>query len=359
MLVNRLFFGVRGSSNLYDDAVRYSYMITERAKEKYRILVFWEKHGLQATMDAFPVKRSTLFVWKKILKDNEGRLESLNDESRSPKNKRKRIINPKIESFIVRLRQEHPGLGKDKVKPLLDNYCQAQGIKTISSSTAGRTITDLKKKGAILSMKKLSFFARTESFREVKPIRRKKTRRNNYNPQQSGDLLQIDTIAKFIDGIKRYIVTAIDLKSDFAFAYSYANPSSLNAKDFFHKLEQVAPFAIKRVQTDNGSEFELYFREYIEKKNIIHFHNYPNCPKMNAHIERFNRTLQEEFINWNKETLAYDLDGFNHKLIDWLLWYNTERPHHSLKNIPPMRYILNNLSLTPQKSNMWWTHTFI
>lgn len=34
MLINKLFFGVRGSSNLYDDAVRYSYMITEKAKEK-------------------------------------------------------------------------------------------------------------------------------------------------------------------------------------------------------------------------------------------------------------------------------------------------------------------------------------
>lgn len=357
MLVKRKFYGVRGSFHLYEDAVKSSYMITEKAKFKYRVLVFWEKHGLEATMDAFSVKRSTLFAWKKGLKDNNDRIESLNDKSKAPKNKRKRIIHSKIESFIIQQREEHPRLGKDKLKPLLDSYCQKEGIKTISISTIGRVISDLKKKGLISTNNKVSFFAKTDRFIEIKPIRRKKTRRKGYQPKESGDLLQLDTIVKFINGIKRYIVSAIDLKSDFGFAYSYTSPSSLNVKDFFTKLEQVAPFSLKRVQTDNGSEFECYFREYIERKNIIHFHNYPKCPKMNAYIERFNRTLQEEFVNWHKETLAYDLDEFNHKLIDWLLWYNTERPHHSLKQIPPMRYILNSLSLTPKKSNMWWTHT--
>src|SRR3990167_745426 len=62
---------------------------------------------------------------------------------------------------------------------------------------------------------------------------------------------------------------------------------------------------------------------------------------MNACVERFNRTIQEEFIDWHKETLAYDIDEFNRKLIDWLLWYNTERPHYFLRMIPPMRYIIN------------------
>ena len=78
---------------------------------------------------------------------------------------------------------------------------------------------------------------------------------------------------------------------------------------------------------------------------------------MNACVERFNRTIQEEFIDWHKETLAYDIDEFNRKLIDWLLWYNTEKPHYFLRMIPPMRYIINNLFSTPQKSNMLWTHT--
>lgn len=358
MRILRINYHVKGFAKLYEDAVKFSYMLTEKAKYKAKVLGFWEKHGLEAAMDAFPVKRSTLFVWKKQLRQGGGKLESLNEKSKCPKNKRKRIVNPRIDSFIINLRIEHPRLGKDKIKPLLDRYCQAQCLKEQSVSTIGRILQDLKNKGKIPERKKLCFYARTGSLTQRKQIKRKKIRRKDYKPEKAGDLLQIDTIVKFINGLKRYIITAIDLKSDFGFAYAYTSASSQNTKDFFSKLEAVAPFSIKRIQTDNGSEFENYFQDYISLKSIIHFHNYPKCPKMNAYIERFNRTLQEEFIDWNKEALAYNLEEFNRKLINWLLWYNTERPHYSLKMISPMQYIINNLFLTPKKSNMLWTHTF-
>jgi len=93
---------------------------------------------------------------------------------------------------------------------------------------------------------------------------------------------------------------------------------------------------------------------YLTKNEIIHFHTYPRCPKMNAEIERFNRTLSEAFISKNKHLLANDLEAFNHKLIDWLLWYNSRRPHWSLGLISPLRYISNKLE---EKSQKWWTDT--
>lgn len=357
MRILRISYHVKGFATVYNDALKWNRMLTEKAKHKAKILIFWEKHGLEATLDAFPYKRSILFEWKKTLKHNNGNLESLNEKSKSPKNKRKRIVEQKMEDFIINLRTEHPGLGKDKIKPLLDKYCQKQSLKKQSASTIGRILQDLKKRDKIPTGKKLSFYARTGNLIERKQqIKRKKIRRRDYRPETAGDLIQIDTIVKFINGIKRYITTAIDLKSEFGFAYGYRNASSSSAADFFKKLESVAPFRIKRIQTDNGSEFEHHFRDYAENKNITHFHNYPKCPRMNAYVERFNRTLQEEFVNWNKETLAYDLEKFNRKLIEWLLWYNTERPHWTLRQIPPMQFIINNLFLTPKKSNMLWTH---
>lgn len=55
--------GIKGFKRVYEDAVRYRHMITEQALEKARILVFWEKHGLATTIEAFPeVKRRTLFL---------------------------------------------------------------------------------------------------------------------------------------------------------------------------------------------------------------------------------------------------------------------------------------------------------
>ena len=171
MQVKRIFCGVRGSFHLYEDAVRWAYMLTEKAKYKAKVLVFWEKHGLLATMDAYSIKRSTLFLWKKQLKDNNGVVESLNEKSKSPRSKRQRTINSQTESFILNIRKEHPRIGKDKVKALLD---QQEGLEHISTSTIGRILSDLKKKGLIPINKKLSFYARTGNLIERNPINARK-----------------------------------------------------------------------------------------------------------------------------------------------------------------------------------------
>jgi putative transposase len=112
----------------------------------------------------------------------------------------------------------------------------------------------------------------------------------------------------------------------------------------------VSPFKIELIQTDNGLEFEKYFREYIKKVKIVHYHNYPRCPKMNAYIERFNRTIQEEFINKNLSQIRYDMAIFNQKLMDYLIWYNTKRPYWSLNLISPVKYLINNCGFF----NMCW-----
>lgn len=120
-------------------------------------------------------------------------------------------------------------------------------------------------------------------------------------------------------------------------------------------FQAVAPLSLTHVQTDNGSEFAYHFETYCTDSGIIHFHAYPKSPKMQAEIERFNRTLSEAFIMKHRHLLAYDLEAFNHAMMDWLLWYNTRRPHWSLGLISPLRYICNKL--TPQESHMCWTST--
>jgi transposase InsO family protein len=67
---------------------------------------------------------------------------------------------------------------------------------------------------------------------------------------------------------------------------------------------------------------------------------------MNAQIESFNRTIQEDFIDWNLDLLATDINAFNQKLVDWLLWYNTRRGHSSLNNQSPLQYLINNLGFS-------------
>lgn len=79
-------------------------------------------------------------------------------------------------------------------------------------------------------------------------------------------------------------------------------------KGFVSLCNYSLAFKIKAIQTDNGLEFEKYFRDYLEKKGILHF---------------------------------------------WLLFYNTQRPYFSLGNIPPLKYLMENFRF----SNMLWTYT--
>ena len=88
--------------------------------------------------------------------------------------------------------------------------------------------------------------------------------------------------------------TAIDLPTRFAFAYTYKSNSSANGRGFPDKLRMVAPFKISRIQTDNGSEFQKHFAQACREQDMLHFFNYPQHPQSNGHIERFNRTVQEQ-----------------------------------------------------------------
>ena len=341
------FKDTKGFISTWERVIRFRYMITEQAKERCRILAFWEKYGDLATKEAFKVSRSTLYRWQKNLKEKNGQLEGLNKQSTASKNKRKRIIPKAVEDFILNERKFDPHLSKDKLAILMAE----DKVANLSPSTVGRMLNDLKKRGILPKTTKLSYYANSDSFREQAKIKRKKLRSKGHE----GALVKADSIVRFHNGIKRYIVTALDREKKFAFAYAYKNHSSDAATDFMKKFKSVAPVSLTHVQTDNGSEFAKHFEVYLEKNNIVHFHTYPRCPKQNSEIERFNRTLSDAFIKQNRQLLAYDIDAFNDALMNWLLWYNTRRPHWSLGLISPLRYIVSTLS--EPESHMLWTST--
>lgn len=331
----------------YDEALRFRDMITPHAEERARILMFWAKHGDAATREAFKVSRPTLFRWQNILNESGGKLEALVPKSTVPKNRRKRMIPKLVEDLILKERAMEK-IGKEKLAVLV----KEDGVGTQSPSTIGRILGDLKKRGKLRDPQRLSFHGKTGRLIERKPRHiRKKLRSAGHD----GALVKADTIVRFTNGIKRYILTAIDLESEFAFAYAYASHASNHAADFMGIFKQVAPLSLTHVQTDNGSEFRDRFEAFCDDVGIIHFHIYPRSPKMNAEVERFNRTLSEAFIQKHRHLLAYDLPAFNRALMDWLLWYNTRRPHWSIGLIPPLRYIVNKLPA--EKSQMCWTST--
>jgi len=326
-------------------------------EKRLEIINFFDEFGADATKKAFHKGRSTVFLWKQKIKMSGGKLTSLAPGSKVPMHKRKRIVHPFIEDFIIKYRESHPGADKTTITPVLALVCGSKGIKTISESTVGRIIHDLKKKGRLPRSNRITINGRTEKLlsREQKQPR-KKTRRKGFHPQNPGDIVQMDTVSLFVDGIKRYIFTAIDLSTRFAFACTYKSNSSANGSDFLRKYIHIAPFATSRIQTDNGSEFEKYFDKTCQEQGLVHFFNYPRHPQSNSVLERFNRTIQEQFVIWHIDDIE-ETDVFNRDLMEYLIWYNTEKPHRGIGNLPPLRYYVDNYILPQKKSNMLWTLT--
>jgi transposase InsO family protein len=338
--------GTKGFVVAYERLLRFRYMISDTAKKRVQILAFWEKHGTEATIEAFGGSERSLKRWQSALRKSDGKLESLNPKSTAPCGRRSRQVESWIKDQIIAIRTTHPRLGKEKIHVLL----RQQGYKN-SVSTVGRIMSDLKAKGRLPTKVKVSVSGKTGRMIERKP---KETKKKLRRPQ-SVRVLEIDTIVRFIDGTKRYILTAVDTKTRTAFAGVYTNHGSYSASDFLRRCIEVLPDCPTHIQTDNGSEFAKYFRQTATTLHLTHYHTYPRSPKMNAHVERFNRTLQEEFIIYHRDLLRDDVQAFNQKLIEYLLWYNGERPHHALGLKSPFQCMIEGLGV--RECQRWWANT--
>ena len=147
------------------------------------------------------------------------------------------------------------------------------------------------------------------------------------------------------NGTKRYILTAIDRHTKIAFARMYTSHSSFSARDFLHRLHLLLDGKIENVQTDNGSEFHRYFENACEALNLQHYWSRVRTPKDNAVNERFNRTLQEEFLGLGN--MVTDTGEFNRRLTEWLVEYNFRRPHQALNYLPPISFIFKYHKVLP------------
>jgi transposase InsO family protein len=96
---------------------------------------------------------------------------------------------------------------------------------------------------------------------------------------------------------------------------------------FVEEAQKNLSFRFSMIQTDRGPEFSKWFTSHIQ---ATHRYTRLGKPNDNAHIERFNRTLQEECLDKYMPTP----EVFNRALRKYLKYYNTQRIHLSIKTIP-------------------------
>lgn len=140
-------------------------------------------------------------------------------------------------------------------------------------------------------------------------------------PERPGDLVQVDTIHRMISEKKRtYTFALLDTYSRWAYARTYAHMNGRTTLNFVRAAQRQAPFQFSMLQSDHGPEFGQWVRSQLKKS-----HRYTRIgkPNDNAHIERFNRTVQEECLDKTNK----DPESMNRALKKYLAYYNCERLH--------------------------------
>lgn len=319
-------------------------MICKTAEERYRILAFWTRHGLPATEDAYGVSRRTLYAWRAKLARGRGNAAELAPRSTRPHRVRRRVWPAAVVAEIRRQRACHGNLGKEKLHPLLKRFCTSHGLPCPAVRTVGRLIADAHDKMRLVPARPSPRFGKA-------PIRPRRDRKpKGYRPETPGDCVAFDSIERRRDGLRRHLITCLDLASRFGFALGVTHLSSHQTRAALELYRLLLPVPMRRALSDNGSEFAKHFNRTLQSQGVTHWHTYPRTPRMNAHCERFNRTVQEEFVDYREDLLFDDLAAFNNRLLDWVVWYNAERPHHSLGLRTPLAVLADHCGSECQMS---------
>lgn len=193
---------------------------------------------------------------------------------------------------------------------------------------------ELKNEGVVVSLSSVKrTLDRRFLLKKKSPWKRYHPHQERPKPLQPGDLVQLDTIHLMVDKKKRiYVFVVIDVYSRWAYAKAYERMSSAITLDFVKEAQRHASFHFKMLQSDHGPEFGMWFVSQIKKS-----HRYTRIgkPNDNAHIERFNRTVQEECL----DKISTDVKTINCALKKYLRYYNYERLHFGINFLTPMQVV--------------------
>lgn len=151
-------------------------------------------------------------------------------------------------------------------------------------------------------------------------------------PEKPGILVEIDTMWDGLGTARLYVYTLIDVCSRWAFAWPTLKADTVRSIAFLEKARAVSPFAFQTLQSDHGSEFGKRFTERAGSRDIAHRHSRIRTPNDNAHLERFNLTLQRECLS----RITRSIRSYQKEIPEYTRYYNEQRPHMGLAMRTPL-----------------------
>lgn len=312
------------------------------AKQRLSVLELAEKLGsVTEACRRRGMDRTSFYEWKRRFQTHG--LEGLKDLPPIAKS-HPQAVSAEVEERIIALALAHPSYGCNKIEKLLSlegPYVSNVTIQKILIDHGMGSRYDrwmaLEKKSATegmeLSSEQVAYIEKINpSFKE-----------RHVESSGPGMLLSQDTFfVGTLKGVGRvYMHTVIDTYGSFAFGFLHTTKQPEAAVAVVHN--DVLPFyeelgiPVKAILTDNGREYcgtEAHpYELYLELNDIEHRRTKVRSPQTNGFVERFNRTVLDEFyrivfrqkLYEDVATLQKDLDKYLHE-------YNYERPHLGYRN---------------------------
>ncbi|MFI9272634.1 IS481 family transposase, partial [Kitasatospora sp. NPDC052896] len=139
-----------------------------------------------------------------------------------------------------------------------------------------------------------------------------------------------------------YLHNAVDDHSRLAYSEILSDERKETAAAFWTRANAFfarAGITVRRVMTDNGSCYKSHpWRDVLAQAGIAHKRTRPYRPQSNGKVERFNRTLLDEWAYARPyRTEQERRDAYP----AWLHTYNHHRGHTALKGQPPASRVPN------------------
>ena len=303
--------------------------LSKQARQRLKWFDYYNSHGHNARLTCryFGISPQTFYRWRR--RYNPWHLESLEDRSHCPRHRRQPTASPELVAAVLRVREEYPRWGKDKLVVLLHE----QGYQC-STSMVGRTLSRLKGHGMLREPVPNRISARKRQRQRPYAVRKPK----DYEVKAPGDLIQLDTLdIRPLPGVVLKHFTARDMISRWDVIDVYSRATASTASHFLNSLEERMPFVVRAIQVDGGSEFEAVFEEECQRRNIKLFVLPPRSPKLNGHVERAHRTHTEEFYELTGS--SFDITELRGDLLQWEQVYNAIRPHQALGYLTPLKFL--------------------
>ena len=290
--------------------------------QQTRLRLRWIQHYEQVTKKVAPtcryfgISRGTFYLWYHRYMSLG--VEGLRDKSSRP-HKIKRWLPKEVRDRIIHLRLQRK-YGPDRMA----YYIRQKYNWFVSSQTIWRLYKEH-------GLNRLKYKKNWQRYPQ------------QYSKAVPGDRVQVDV--KFLDNLafsgKRYYqFTAIDDCTRFRVLRIYDHNTVANASDFINQVKAALPFAIKQVQTDNGSEFSEVFSWHLEDLGIRHRKTKVRHPEENGKVERSHRTDGQEFYGITQFVSIHHLKRL---LRQWEREYNTKRQHMALGGKTPSQYLEEKL----------------